>query len=366
MIKNTELSYAAIDELYLDPLNPRVGRHFMGPDVSQEDILDLVSDWALDELAYSYLDNGGFWLHEALLVIKEELYGEARLIVIEGNRRLAALKYLKTAFDGNPIRPKWTTIISDVTPNADLFTKIPYILVQSREEVQAFLGFRHVTGIKQWDADEKAFFIANMIDSQKMTYEEVMRKIGSTTSAVRRHYIAYRVLLQIEENVEDFDRERADESFTILYMTLDTLGAKTFLSINIKADPRVTKTPVPESHMENLAEFARWLYGTAASDPIIKDTRQVSKFGKALESEDAILYLKQTAQPSLEFAYQKAGGEEDEILKYIMQAADNIEYALSLVHHYSGSLSIQKQVKRVMLDAQALGKQFPEIAKEIT
>ena len=47
-------------------------------------------NWVLDELAGSYLENG-FWQHEALLVVKEELCGKERLVVVEGNRRLAAL-----------------------------------------------------------------------------------------------------------------------------------------------------------------------------------------------------------------------------------------------------------------------------------
>lgn len=365
MIENVDLNYATVDELFLDPHNPRVGRHNMGDNVSQEAILDLVGEWALDELAYSYLENGGFWLHEALLVVEEELYGETRFVVVEGNRRLAALKYLKQAFDGNPITPKWLSIIEDATPNPNLFTRIPFILVESRDEIQSFLGFRHVTGIKQWDADEKAFFIAKLIDTQNMSYRQVMQQIGSTTSAVRRHYIAYRVLLQIEENVEEYDRERADESFAVLYMSLDTVGAKKFLQIDIEADPNVAKNPVPESHIQNLAEFARWLYGTATLDPIITDTRQVSKFGKALESADAVQYLRQTQKPTLEFAYQLAGGEEEEIIRYIQQAANNIEYALSHVHFYKDSLSVQKQVERVVVDALELANRFPDIEKRL-
>ncbi|PJF20517.1 MAG: hypothetical protein CUN56_15770, partial [Phototrophicales bacterium] len=152
--------------------------------------MDMVSDWTLDELAQSYLENGGFWLHEALLVVNEELYGATRLVVVEGNRRLAALKYLNDAYQGNPASRKWQEISESAEPPPNLFTEVPYILVNSREKIQAFLGFRHVTGIKQWDADEKAYFIAKLIDEQEMTYTQVMRQIGSKTPAVRRHYIA--------------------------------------------------------------------------------------------------------------------------------------------------------------------------------
>ncbi|OQY37014.1 MAG: hypothetical protein B6243_01775 [Anaerolineaceae bacterium 4572_5.2] len=362
--KDMKLQFASINELYLDPLNPRVGRHKLGPGVSQEEILELVADWTLDELAYSYLENGGFWLHEALLVVKEELYGKTRLVVIEGNRRLAALKYLYDAHQGNPATRKWKEISESAELPSKLFTEIPYILVKSRKKIQAFLGFRHVTGIKQWDADEKAYFIAKLIDEQGMTYTQVMRIIGSKTPTVRRHYIAYRVLLQIEENVEDYDQKRVDESFAILYMSLDTVGAKKFLNIDVDADPQIVKKPVPQSHLNNLADFARWLYGNSKSMPIINDTRQVPQFGKILENEEATQYLQNSQRPSLELAFQLAGGDEEEIIRAVQQAADNVEQALARVQHYKTSISLQKQVTRLGIDYLALLNHFPHIRKE--
>ncbi len=359
------LQFASIDQLYLDPLNPRVGRHNLGQDVPQDEILDMVSDWKLDELAHSFLENNGFWLHEALLVAEEMLYGEMRLVVIEGNRRLAALKYLFKAYNGEPLSRKWKEISESAEPPSDLFTKVPYILVESREDVQAFLGFRHVTGIKQWDADEKAYFIAKLIDEQGMTYEQVMRQIGSTTPAVRRHYIAYRVLLQIEESVKDYDKRRAEQSFTILYMSLDTVGGKKYLDINIDADPHIINTFVPHSHMENLVSFAKWLYGDSKSAPVINNTDQVSKFGKVLESEEAISYMKRTKNPNIEHAYQLAGGDEEEIARFIQQAADNVEEALSRVQHHRESPLVRAQVKRLGIDVLTLLNNFSMIKQEL-
>jgi hypothetical protein len=367
MAMDLELRFASIDDLYLDPFNPRVGRHNMGSNVSQERILDLVSDWTLDELARSYLENGGFWLHEALLVVEEELYGDEKLVVVEGNRRLAALIYLRNAYEGNPASRKWQEISESASPSPDLFSKVPYILVENRRDIQAFLGFRHVTGIKQWDADEKAYFIAKLIDEEGLTYSQVMRQIGSTTPAVRRHYIAYRVLLQIEANVEDYNPRRASESFAILYMSLDTVGAKNFLQIDVEADPQTVKNPVPQSHLNNLADFALWLYGSRDESQvhIITDTRQVSMFGKVLESQEATAYLQRSTNPSLELAFQLAGGDEEEIIRYIQQAADNIEQALSRVQHFRSSVGLQRQVKRLGVDFFALINTFPTIREEL-
>ena len=94
MILSANIRFATIDELYLDPMNPRLGRHNTGWDVTQNRVLQLMESWALDELALSCLESGGIWIHEALLVIDREVYGGPGLVVVEGNRRLAALKYL--------------------------------------------------------------------------------------------------------------------------------------------------------------------------------------------------------------------------------------------------------------------------------
>jgi hypothetical protein len=365
MVISTQLSFAAVDELCLDPLNPRLGRNNIGPDVSQGRVLELMRDWTLEELALSFLENGGYWTHEALLVVEEELYGESRLVVVEGNRRLAALKYLRDAYEGRPASRRWETISQSAGPPPNLFSEVPYVRVDSREDVQAFLGFRHVTGIKQWEADEKAGFITKLIDEQGLSYGQVMRKIGSKTPTVRQHYIAYRLLLQIEDSVEDFDPELADGRFTVLYMSVQTEGARQYLQIDIMADPQAAKRPVPDDHLRNLANFARWLFGAKDTLPLVTDTRQVSGFGKILQSEEAVRYLERTSYPNFEVAFRLAGGDEAEIVRYIEDAADNLELALTRAHLYRGSITLQKAVRRLGADALQLLSVFPRIYEEL-
>src|SRR5713101_7902070 len=107
---DTEIRYEDIVNLGLDPLNPRLGRENTGPDVSQEKVLSLMEDWTLDELATSFLENG-FWPQEALVVVQEKLYGSVRKVVVEGNRRLAALRLLQKAIDGKAVGRKWTELV---------------------------------------------------------------------------------------------------------------------------------------------------------------------------------------------------------------------------------------------------------------
>lgn len=363
MAIGTKLKYAKLDELYFDPMNPRLGRNNTGRDVSQEKVLELMSGWKLDELALSYLESGGFWTHEAVLVTTEELYGKPRLVVIEGNRRIAALKYLSDAIKERAATRKWKEIAESKATPEGLFEKIPYIEVGSREEIESFLGFRHVTGIKEWKPAEKAEFIAKMIDDRGMSYEQVMRKIGSKTATVRQHYISYRLLLQIG-NVPE---ENLQERFSVMYLSLRTQGVQKYLQIDIYADPETAKKPVSRKRIAYLSNFALWLFGDSEKErpPLFTDSRQVDNFGRILESDEAIEYLERAEKPSFEIALRISGGDEPEIIKLVETAADNIEMALTRAHFFKKSKKLKKAVERLAKDATQLMNIFPSVAEEL-
>ena len=80
---------------------------------------------------------------------------------------------------------------------------------------------------------------------------------------VRKHYIAYRVLLQAENAVDDFRPEVADKRFAVLYMTLATVGIQQYLHIDFMAAPEKLKEPVPRKNLPQLAHLCCWLFGSA-------------------------------------------------------------------------------------------------------
>jgi len=365
MAISTTLEYESIDNLYLDPMNPRLGRNRVSSDTSQDELIKIMQEWVLDELAFSYLESGGFWAHEPLIVVNENLYGKESHVVVEGNRRLAALKSLREAQQGRPNSPKWLDILHDSRVPDGLFDRVPYVRADSRQDVQAFLGFRHVTGIKQWNADEKAGFIARLVDENHMTYREVARKIGSKAPTVRKHYIAYRLLLQMEDDVESFDTERAEKRFAVLYMSIEKQGVQQYLHIDFQGDPTINKRPVPQAHLANLAHFVRWVFGTSDADCIIRDTRQVGDFGTILQSSDAVAYLESEKEPNFEVALRISGGDEEQIIRYVMEASNRVELALMRAHVFKNSAGLRKEVKRLGGDVHQLLSIFPDILKDL-
>lgn len=361
-----EVAWASVDELLLDPKNPRLGRNFTSDSPSPDRILkEIVSNWGVEELATSFISNG-FWTQEAVVVVEEKLGRKKEKIVVEGNRRLAALKMLHYVWEGGDCPKKWIEIAGSATSTQrNRLKKIPYIVASNRKEVQAYLGFRHVTGIKEWNPAEKAEFIAHLVDDHKLTFREVMRKIGSKTPAVRQNYIAYRILRQMEDSGSNISIPHVEDRFSVLYLSLRTNGVQAYLNIDINADEKSAKKPIPKTHLQNLEKFALWLFGNEDAEPMVRDSRQIDRFGKILLSPQALQYLDRTEHPSFEVAYRYSGGDEVETVEHIERASDEIEQALGTIHIHRKSKRIQAAVERLGKHVYQLMTMFPEVKNEL-
>lgn len=362
----TEVQYAALSNLYLDVRSPRLG-HWGNPDLSQEEVLDIMRDWALPELAASYLDSGGFWTHEALLVTEEELGGEHRLVVIDGNRRLAALIYLDRAFKGEAVSKKWSLLVENREVPQDLFTKIPYIRVDSRQAIEGFLGFHHrPTGTKSWDLMERGQYIAKLIDERNLSYEKVAGLIGNMASTVRHHYIFQRILLQMEENIEDFSLPQTNGHFYTMYHALRKPSVQKYLGIDMFADEHAAQHPVPKARLEALSNFALWLFGSkdANKDPLFTASSNLDDFDRILENAEAVEYLENSEHPRLDFASIVAF-DETEITQLFIEARHYIAISLTRIHHYKDSSEVQDAVEQLATDIRELLNQFPSSRAEL-
>lgn len=362
MAIHSEIAFDAVDSFYLDPKNPRLGRANTARDLSQDEVLALMRDWSLEEIAVSYLQSGIFWPQEALIVVNEERDGQMRRVVVEGNRRLAALLLLREAAQNRPISPKWADLVDVATPNPELFDRVPFITADSRDDVEAFLGFRHVTGIKEWKPAEKAEYIAKLIDERGLSYQEVMRTIGSKTEAVRRNYVAYRVFLQLEDAAEDESLlENVEEKFSVLFLSLRERGVQRYLEVDIRAEPENAQRPVPEDKIQHLIEFASWLFGTSDKAPLVTDSRLIGRFSKILESPEAVDYLRSSDDPDFEVASRKSGADEAELIDRIVRATDEIEQALSTAHLYAASPDVVRRMRRFHRSALELLSKFEDL-----
>lgn len=356
---SSKIEYVDTDKLCLDPKNPRLREDQHG--LNQDKLLEVMSDWGLEEIGASIVESG-FWAHEAVLIVEEKLTPKAKQasnIVVEGNRRLAAVRLLLAARAGTKSTPKWKALADELTkPAVARLQQLPTIKADTRDDVDAFLGFRHVTGIKQWEPHEKAAFIAKLVDGG-LSFEEVMRKIGSKTPTVRQSYIAFKLFHQLVE-LEDVDAERIRDKFSVLSLSLRSSGTQAYLGIDLDAGPKKAKTPLKASHEDNAVRFARWLFGDKKHEPLFTDSRHTDRFGLVLANKEAVAYLERTENPRFEVAVRLSGGDRIEVIRHIERAADEIEEVLSVVQHHSKNVDLIEATKRLFKDVDALRAHFPD------
>ena len=179
-----------VGDLRLDPHNPRLPEDHIG--ASQVDLLKLFyADFNLDELASSYVENG-FFEAEALIVQNG--------VVVEGNRRLAALKYLLHDADAEeaelPLFETDEPISEELLESLKL---VPVYDVPAEDDLSAYLGFHHINGPLQWAASSKARYITMRVDKvagggHPNPFSAVAKEIGSNVQGVRNAYRQYALL----------------------------------------------------------------------------------------------------------------------------------------------------------------------------
>ncbi|MDQ2731418.1 MAG: ParB N-terminal domain-containing protein [Armatimonadota bacterium] len=254
MIPPPEATLMPVKDLHFDRLNPRLAEYGVSPQATDEKILTILWD-AMDvrELVQS-IAASGFFSHEPLIVAREN----NRDVVIEGNRRLAAVKVLLN----NQISRKSGWEVPTLSNNARDQLKVLPVIVSDREDSWRYLGFKHVNGPAKWSSYAKAEYIANVHRTYQIPLTKIAEQIGDRHRTVQRLYRGLMVIEQAErEKVYDReDRFRQRLAFSHLYTGLDYGGFASFLGL--KSEDEETQDPVPKEKVKELGELCVWLYGS--------------------------------------------------------------------------------------------------------
>ena len=285
MITDTPVTFFKVADLHFDLSNPRLAEYFDEVRTEKE-ALDLLRDATdIQELVQS-IAASGFFPFEALVVAKEE----NKYVVIEGNRRLAAVKAL--------LQPERATNKRDIpvisAEAREALKELPAIL-STRKDAWRYLGFKHVNGPAKWTSYAKAAYIAHVHKDFGVSLVEIAKQIGDRHNTVQRLYRGLMVLEQAENakvyNREDCYRERL--AFSHLYTSLDYEGISTFLEIPPKSDE--TNTPVPENRLKALGELLVWMYGSKKErqPPVIQSQNpDLRELNAVVASREAIAALR--------------------------------------------------------------------------
>ena len=205
-----------ISQLLLDPNNFRFqdGSDFVRVDPKrfaeatvQERATKRIRSEGLGELKNSIISNG-FLAVERLVVrsyVKRENEPEL-FVVLEGNRRLAALQWIEQDYEAGADIP--AEVIN-------VLQAVPVIVIESDDDegmYLALMGIRHVGGIRQWGGYQRAKLVAELRDLHQYDTTEVADRLGMTKHEVNRRYRALKALQQMEN-----DEEFADYANSTMY-----------------------------------------------------------------------------------------------------------------------------------------------------
>lgn len=309
---------AKLEELYFDPGNPRLIDDFGGNQTKM--FRYLITDIGVEDLLESLSTSG---LFEADPVIVKERSGGG-YFVVEGNRRLAALRLLtgKRPEDDQPI-PSLPEISHEVE---ETFKKIKVQKGWSPDKLQAYLGYKHVTASREWAPEAKAKFVfehANN-DFSIENLRKFARSLGTRYPTLKRWLIAYLTLKQAEKSeVFNPDTAPAKGYFGTFYTLLGGQQAQGFLSL--KHDP-IIQDPVPEDHLSELGEFIKWTIGTKES-PASVNSRHQKQFEQVLSSPKALRHFRVKGDLAASLLYTEYNVEE--IASKFREAAYSIEDCLT-------------------------------------
>jgi hypothetical protein len=318
-----------LEDLLFDPNNPRLIGEFDG---DQDKMFRfLVTDIGVDDLLESLATSG---LFDADPIIVRPAPAQGKYFVVEGNRRLAALKLLTGEApqdkEVNPNIPKFSLEVGET------FKHIKVQTDWSPEELRAYLGYKHVTASREWSPDSKAKFVYENAkgDLSPDNLRLYARSLGTKYPTLLRWLTAYLVLKQAMSNGFFEPREAPSKGyFGTFYTLLGGKEAQTFL----KLGSDLTQNLVPEDHLPQLSEFIQWTVGTKTRSAYV-NSRQQKAFEQVLSSPSALKHFRARGDITSSLLYTEFNAE---------QIADRLQKATYMVDECLSKLYDVREDERV-------------------
>ena len=289
----------ALHQLLLDPNNFRF--------IEQSDYVKVPDDKAIDsdvqrrttsfllgnnneyvrDLIASLTKNG--WLPLEQIQVKE-LSSRGKYLVVEGNRRIAALKFLKRRYDEGGID------LGKLDPK--LFDSVPVVLYEDAGEAQhlVIMGLSHISGKRKWPAVNQARALHKLMHEHQWSEDDVCAAIGIEKRELRRTLKAL-TLCDAYIASEYGDQFRA-EQYNLFREVVRSPDLSAWLQWNEETNEAESKA--------NLQRLFSWFSreDTAADDadspnlpspdPVVTKGADVRELAKIIHDENALRGLDET------------------------------------------------------------------------
>ena len=252
----------------------------------QENVKDLITSFK----------NNGFLDIEAIQVKK---IGDRTYMVLEGNRRVATLKYLQEQYENN---------IDTGAVNADTFKSIS-VKVISGDDDKAHLiamGLHHISGKKKWNPLNQAQMVNDLLTEYNMTEDEVCQSLGLSKQMLRR-YVRSLALIQAYKR-SDYGDEFKSPMYSFFEEIVKSPNIREWLGwddatmscLNRKNQERLFSWI---SHQEMTIDGDEGETEVRQVEPIIEKSSDIRILQQFISDEHALLRMEKERSVSEGYAY---------------------------------------------------------------
>lgn len=323
--------FVAPGDLNFDLVNPRFVEH---ESADEEQIIQYLYDHVdVDELIQSIL-SAGYVDFEPLIVLR------AGSVVVEGNRRLAALRLISN----QALRAKLKINLPAIANAKPLPETVRVRWVDNRQEARDYIGFKHINGPFKWDALAKAKYAAQWLE-EGGDISAISRTLGDNHNTVRRLVNGWFALQQALGDGFDINQiSKKNFAFSHLYTALTRASVRDFLNLSaedLSATPQ--KNPIPVDHRNEFQQLMSWLYGQEQKgEPTLIQSQNpnLNQLSRILGNPEAKRML--MANRDLNVAYERVEPAAARFEDALMKAAKQSEDAMSLSGFYDGDETLMR------------------------
>jgi len=300
------------ENLFLDPNNPRfwteksftrVPDKKISDETVQASALKNMQTHEIEELKYSILRNGFLPLDR--IVVRK--FDENKYVVIEGNRRLTALKVLKREIEFEEIQEEGISkeYLENFLKSIDKIDVLIYKGNEDSQEITWMLqGIRHIGGIKKWEPAQSAKLLADKIEKNKETFTEAGQTFGISAKDVGKRYRAFKALEQMQQD-DEYGKLAQNNYYSLFEEAITRRDVKGWLEWD--------EQEYQFKNQQNVKDFYNWICpnkdikiksidGRKINDPkqmrLLADlirANQVNLLSGDYHIEDAVKYLESPA-----------------------------------------------------------------------
>ena len=252
------------------------------------------------------------------------------LLVLEGNRRIATLKYLYEEFKkGNDVG-----LLSE-----SHFKSVNLVLIDDEDPIQHLIsmGLHHISGKKRWNAVNESQLVSDLISKHNKTEKEVCDALGISTLKLRRSLRTLNLIQQYKQS--DYGDQFEPSKYTIFQTVISSPEMRDWIGWS--------NEDMTAHNVVNLERLFSWVSQTeetetdeddneriSIKEPIISQYRQIKEIAKFINDPRAIKRMEKSRSIAEAYSYSDVIGENR-----LKNALDTLRQEVQVAFNFSEHLT---------------------------